>query len=115
VYKKPNFFRRNFSFEGTIGRGEFWSEIGMSVIGYLCLCIVACIAISLLVPGTVEQLSNYTAIAALVFAVFHGLRIVALTRRRLRDAEYSAKSYLWLLLPVVGWIIFLIRLCKTSV
>ncbi|MBE6974718.1 MAG: DUF805 domain-containing protein [Ruminococcaceae bacterium] len=115
LYKKPNFFRQKFSFEGVLGVGEFWSEVGISVIGYLCLIIVACIAISVLVPGTTEELNSYTGWAALAFAVFHVLRIVALSRRRLRDAEYTAKSYLWLLLPVVGWIIFLARLCKKSV
>jgi roadblock/LC7 domain-containing protein len=26
MYKKPNFFRNNFSFEGKMNAGEFWSE-----------------------------------------------------------------------------------------
>ena len=34
----------------------------------------------------------------------------------LRDAGFTAKSYLWLLLPVVGWLIFIVkRLCARSV
>ena len=37
---------------------------------------------------------------------------LAIAVRRLNDAGYSWKSLLWYLLPIVGWIIVLIRLIK---
>ncbi len=114
-YKKPNFFRRNFSFSGVIEATHFWSEIGVRVIGWLCASVLLSILISVLIPGTTEQLIELTNVVIPIFTIIWIIPMVALTRRRLRDAGYSAKSYLWLLLPVVGWIIFIVLLCRRSV
>ena len=114
-YVRPNFFRRNFSFKGTMGGGEFWANIGTSVITYVCLLVISCIVVSVTMSGTVEQLSSAMAKVALILAVIYAVRFVALSRRRLRDAGRSAKAYLWLLLPGIGTLIFIIRLCGKSV
>lgn len=58
-----------------------------------------------------------TAIPALAFiSSLYALAVLvpglAIAVRRLNDAGYSWMSLLWYLLPVVGWIIVLIRLCK---
>lgn len=58
-----------------------------------------------------------TAIPALAFiSSLYALAVLvpglAIAVRRLNDAGYSWKSLLWYLLPVVGWIIVLFRLCK---
>lgn len=113
-YKKPNVFQRNFSFAGEIGVSEFWSEMGVRLIGFLCAAILVCMLITVLVPGSEEQLVKIVDVAIPVLAVLWVIPMIALTRRRLRSAGYSAKSYLWLLLPVIGWIIFIARLCAKS-
>ena len=51
---------------------------------------------------------------ATVYSIAALIPGLAITVRRLRDAGYSAKSYLWLLLPIVGWTVFVIRLCAKT-
>ena len=113
-FKKPNIFQRNFSFAGQIGMAEFWSEVGVRLISLMCMAILTCIVIVVAVPGDTEDLIAIVDLVMPVLAVLWIGPIIALTRRRLRDAGYSARSYLWLLLPVIGWIIFLIHLCSKS-
>lgn len=115
MYKPPNFFQRNFSFRGKISLPQFGSELGIRLICFLCAAIVICIVLSLVLPLDTEQLTGVMDQIVPVLAVLWSIPVVALSRRRLRDAGYSAKSYLWLLLPVIGWVIFLIRLCSKSV
>ena len=113
-YKQPNIFERNFSFAGKMDFIEFWQEVGMRVITLLCCSILLCIFIVVMVPGDTEYLIGVVNIAVPILAAIWAVSVVALSRRRLRDAGYSAKSYLWLLLPVIGWIIFIVCLCKKS-
>ena len=85
----------NFSGRTTVG-GYWWA--------YLAHFIV-CFVLSLI---GVEVLTTVYSLACLI----PGL---AITVRRLRDA---GKSWGWLfiiLVPLVGWIIFIIMLCKPSV
>lgn len=115
MFKKRNFLWRLFTFSGYMEVGSFWSEMGIRVIGFLCASIFLCIAISALAPGDTEELISLVEIVVPIFAVLWAIPMVALTRRRLRDAGLSVKTYLWLLLPVVGWIIFIVKLCAPSV
>lgn len=93
----------------------FWSECGVSVISYLCAVIVLVMILSVTVKASVEKLSLISEYAACGLAVLWCIPIARNTRYRLRDAGYTAKAYLWLLLPVIGWVIFLALLCKKSV
>ena len=93
-------------------RGEFWSEVGVRVIGFICAAIMLCILLAVLVPADTQELINLVDVTILILGLCWGVTIIAMSRRRLRDAGFGAKSYLWLLLPVVGWIVFLVRLCK---
>ena len=113
-FKRQNIFQRLFSFSGKIGRGEFWSELLTRLISLICMAIVLCFVIVSVVPGDTEHLTRVTDAAMPFLLVLWAVPVVALTRRRLRDAGFSAKSYLWLLLPVVGWVIFVVRLCRDS-
>ena len=61
-----------------------------------------------------DQVITVVELAVAVMSLLCVISLAALSRRRLRDVGYGAKSYLWLLLPVVGWIIFLARLCSKS-
>jgi len=112
MYKKPHFF----SFSGQATVSEFWSSFFSSCLGCFCTLIVLCIVVCLTVPGEVEDLARIMQWVTPAIGLFWFMHIAALSRRRLRDAGYTAKSYLWLLLPVVGWLIFIIkRLCARSV
>ena len=114
AYKPPNFFQRNFSFAGTMTAGEFWSEFGMHLITIFCVVIVLSIVFSATLPWDAAQLTMLTEAIAGVLSLGNAVSLVALSRRRLRDAGYSAKSYLWLLVPVLGGIALIARLCSKS-
>ena len=73
-----------------------------------------CFVISVTVPWDTESLIELIDRIMPFLALVWMIPIAALTRRRLRDAGFTAKSYLWLLLPVVGWVIFLVRLCRDT-
>ena len=115
LMKGPNIIKRNFTFTGYLTAGEFWSEIGMRIISLLCAVIVTCILISVCLPGTSEDKLAVTNIVTPLLALVWFIPMICMTRRRLRDAGHSAKSYLWLLLPVIGWLIFLGQLCGKSI
>ena len=102
MYKKPNFFRNNFSFEGKMNAGEFWMEVGMRAIYFLLGMVVLTIIVSVTVPGDVEFISRLSNRLTVGYGALCCLSVVALSRRRLRDAGFSAKSYLWLLVPAAA-------------
>ena len=111
-YRKPHFF----SFYGWMTVSEFWSSFFSSLLGGFCTLIGLCILVCLAVPGDVEELKAIMYWVNLANSLFWLVHIAALSRRRLRDAGFTAKSYLWLLLPVVGWLFFIVgRLCARSV
>ena len=113
-FKQQNIFQRNFSFACTMSRGLFWNEAGIRVISLLCAVVLAAVAICIIVPADVQTLTLTCEITACVLTLLWTVSLLAMTRRRLRDAGYGAKSYLWLLLPVIGWIVFICRLCAKS-
>ena len=54
------------------------------------------------------------AVLASVYSLAALIPGLAINVRRLRDAGYTWLTLLWMLVPIVGWIIVLIRLCKKS-
>ena len=114
-YKQPNIFQRAFSFCGTMPRGEFWSEVGTRFISWFCALIMLCILVSVFVNADAAMLNLIMEIIAAVTLLIYAVSVIALSRRRLRDAGLGAKTYLWLLLPVIGWIVFIAKLCANSV
>ena len=104
-----------FSFSGKATPSEFWSTFFTSLIGCLCTLIILCILVCVVVPGEVEDLVKIMYWVNLGNSLFWFVHIVAMSRRRLRDGGFTAKSYLWLLLPGVGLFIFVVRrLCAYS-
>ena len=114
LVEKKYFLWRMFTFSGYISPGQFWSELAMRVIGFFCATIILCIVLSATMEADVETIIGRVNILVPVMGVLWSIPIIALTRRRLRDAGYSAKSYLWLLVPVIGLIAFVIRLCSRT-
>lgn len=113
--KKQNFIRRYFTFSGRMSMPEFWSEIGTGVIGAVCGVVILTILVCVVIPGDVSQVRPYANGAICLYGVVLLIRLMALMRRRLRDGGFSAGSFLWLLLPVAGWILLILRLCSRSV
>ena len=89
----------NFS-DRTSVRG-YWMAFLFNFLASAVISIVVSI-----IPA-LNFLSTIYALAVLI----PGLAIAV---RRLRDAGYRWTSLLWSLLPIVGWIIVLVRLCKKS-
>lgn len=115
LFERKNFLWRTFTFSGYITPGRFWSELGMRAISFFCATIILCIVLSVTVPGDTEDVMAAVDIAVPILGLLWLIPCIALSRRRLRDAGYSAKSYLWLLVPGVGLIALLARLCAKSV
>ena len=115
LFDKKNFLWRMFTFSGFIEPAQFWSEIAIRFISYFCAVIILCIVLSASMTADTADIVARVNILAPILGLMWLIPIAALTRRRLRDAGYSAKSYLWLLLPVAGWIVFVIRLCSRTV
>ena len=114
LFKRRNFLLRTFTFSGYATVAEFWSEIPMKLISFFCAAIVLCIVVSVAVPAETQQIINLVHMLIPILGVIWMIPVAALSRRRLRDAGLSAKTYFWLLLPVIGWIVFIIKLCARS-
>ena len=90
----------------------FLSECAVQVISYICAIVTMTLILSVTLEVTTERLTQISETAAVVMAVLWCIPIARNTRLRLRDAGYTAKAYLWLLLPGLGWLVFLALLLK---
>lgn len=93
---------RYFDFGGVSTRREYW-------MAYLFNFIVATIL------GAIAAAAPALTVLTSVYALAILIPSLALTIRRLRDA---GKGWGWIfivLVPLVGWIIYLVLLCKPSV
>ena len=66
------------------------------------------------VIGTVVSIIPALNFLSTIYALAVLIPGLAINVRRLRDAGYRWTSLLWFFLPVIGWIIVLVRLCKKS-
>ena len=90
----------------------FWMEVGTRAISYLCALLVMTMILSAALPGTVEQVNQICIYAAIGLALLWAFPFIRFTRMRLRDIGFGPKAYWWLLLPVIGWILFAGLMCK---
>ena len=84
----------------------FWMEAGTRAISYLCAVLVMTMILSASLSGTVEQINRVCIYAAIGLALLWGVPFIKFTRMRLRDIGFGPKAYFWLLLPVIGWLVF---------
>lgn len=103
--------KRKLNIKDTMTVSQFWTEFGLKLIGYLCAVIIMVIILSVTLDVSTERLSVICEWVACGMAVLWCIPIARNTWLRFRDAGYSAKVYLWLLFPVIGWVIFLVLLC----
>ena len=95
--------------------GMFWSELAVTAISYLCSLIILMMILSVALPVSSERLSEIMNYVAIFVALLWCIPIARNTRFRLRDAGISPKAYLWLLLPVIGWIVFIALMFAKSI
>ena len=102
AYKK--FFTNYANFKGCSSRSDFW---------YVVLCNY------ILVPLVIGVVCNILHLNSWAVEGIYGLIILipslAITVRRLHDANKSGACILLVLIPMVGWIIQLVFLCSGSV
>ena len=114
LVEKRYFLWRSLTFSGYISPAQFWTEIAMRIIGFFCATIILCIVLSATMQADTEEIIKRVNILVPLLGVLWMIPIAALTRRRLRDGGYTAKTYLWLLVPVVGLVVFVVRLCSRT-
>ncbi|MEE4452534.1 DUF805 domain-containing protein [Novosphingobium resinovorum] len=104
-------YRRYADFSGRTSRRDFW----LYQLGYvLFLCMLGlCDAAASAVIG--EDLAEGVFVTAFfVFIAGSALPRIALTVRRLHDRGQGGTTYLWTLIPYVGWIVWIILGCRES-
>jgi uncharacterized membrane protein YhaH (DUF805 family) len=105
-----SFFSKYATFSGRARRSEFWYAV-------LFTTLVS-VAISTAFPGSVMYVNEVAIQQASVPSNLWQLAIfvpsIALSVRRLHDVGRKGTYYLFVLLPIVGWILLLIQFLKDS-
>lgn len=85
-------------YNGRMSRANYWWA-------YLAMCLIEVAA---------EVISYFIGSDVLTYVVnlFFIAPSVSSLARRLHDSNYSAWNISWLIIPVVGWIYFVVILCK---
>lgn len=101
------------TFEGRAGRPEFW---WFAVFTWLVSAVTNTIdsaigiGINAVWWGQDAEFNLFNSLANLALL----LPSVAVATRRLRDAGKSFYNFFWLLLPVIGWIVLIVKLASES-
>lgn len=88
-------FKQYSTFTGTTPRAEFWYFMLGLFIG------------SFLISFFGDFFQSVYSLATLI-------PTLSAMARRFRDAGESMQNFWWLLLPIVGWIIFIVKLAKPA-
>ncbi|MCK5762465.1 MAG: DUF805 domain-containing protein [Candidatus Izimaplasma sp.] len=89
-------FKRWSDFEGNSNVREFWMAV---LINFIISSILSLIGID---------------VVSYIYSLAILIPMIALSIRRLRDAGYSPWNLLWWFLPIIGWIILIIKWIKPS-
>jgi uncharacterized membrane protein YhaH (DUF805 family) len=105
-----SFFSKYATFSGRARRSEFWFAV-------LFTTLVS-VAIGTIWPGTTLEVNDMSIQQSSLPSNLWQLAILvpslALTWRRLHDVGRKGTYYLFILLPIVGWIMLFIQLVKDS-
>ncbi len=105
-----SFFSKYATFSGRARRSEFWFAVLFTTLVSL--------AIGIIWPGTTLDLDGMSFQQASMPSNLWQLAIfvpsLALSWRRLHDVGRKGTYYLFILIPVVGWIMLFIQLVKDS-
>jgi uncharacterized membrane protein YhaH (DUF805 family) len=99
-------FRKYATFFGAASRPEFWWFVLFTAVAHLALNSLNIFT----AHGTVYLGASLSG----MFGVIAFVPTLAVTVRRLRDAGHRWTNLFWLLLPIVGLIILIVRLAERS-
>lgn len=97
AYKK--FLSNYANFNGRSSRSDYW---------YVILA-------NFIIGIVLGLLGDFGTILSSIYSIAIFIPGIALVVRRLHDINKSGWSYLFVLIPLVGWIILLVFLCTDSV
>ena len=103
-----DFWRRCFSFKGRTTRADFCTSFLLLIFFGTLLNLAEGLVLTWAFDVPSEQAARGVLFTVYVLLSFVGC--VTMTKRRLTDAGYSGKAYLWLLIPVLGGIAFAARM-----
>ncbi len=95
-------YKKYAEFNGRSTRSEFWYF-------YLYYSLIG-----LILWGLSTFVSDSLSVLSLIFGLGTLIPYLAITVRRLHDVGKSGWNYFWILLPIIGWIYFLVLLCTKS-
>ena len=105
-----SFFSKYATFSGRARRSEFWYAV-------LFTTLVS-VAISTVSPGSVMVVNDFaipqSSFASNLWQLAIFVPSLALSWRRLHDVGRNGPYYLFILIPIVGWIILFIQFVKDS-
>jgi uncharacterized membrane protein YhaH (DUF805 family) len=99
-------FSKYVDFSGRASRSEFWYFVLFSTIVSTALG-----ALNLVTPEGVIPIGNSLASVWSIIVLLPSLGVAV---RRLRDAGFQWTQLFWLLLPLVGLIVLVVRWCEPS-
>lgn len=106
-----NYWRRYADFHGTTTVGEFWlNYLWFILVGIFFLISVPVVSVVVFRLSVDEYMRVFEILRA-AYGVVNVVPLCAVTVRRLNDAGYSWKSLFWLLVPGIGLLAILARLC----
>ena len=112
-------FRDTFSFSGRAGREEFWWFYLFGVIASLCISAVVNGG-ELICLKTMDDVMPVEMVLLVGSIFLFGLNLciaipqISVTVRRLHDTSHSGWWFWIMLIPIVGWIWFLVLMIKES-
>lgn len=101
----PSVYRNIVNFTGKTGRSQFWADVLVLIIATI---VFAMITVKI---GPGEEVKKY---ACTAFAVINMVALSATMTRRFRDAGYPPFQHYLIIIPIVGPILMLIRLCMPA-
>lgn len=106
---------RELEAKRRMSAATFWSEAGTRAISYLCAVIIMTIILSVTIPADTEKVNQVCILSSVGLGLLWSIPFIRFTRMRLRDAGRSLRAYLWLLLPILGWVVFAVLMCAKGV
>lgn len=112
-----DYWKNYFNFSGRTRRKDFWLAVLMNVI------ISTVISLILTKTGSTGQVDPNTGMAVLtpwasavsgLWSIANLIPGISLFTRRMHDTGKRFWYFLWMLLPLVGWIIVLVRELKAG-
>lgn len=103
-----SFFKNYINFKGRARRSEFWFAV-------LFTSLVS-VAISIIAPGSTEYVNDIEIQQASTLSNLWQLATflpsLAISWRRLHDVDKSGGWWFFVFLPIVGWVLLLIKFVK---